>query len=660
VLTLRPKPTSIAALPKTLVLEDPASNALQSRIERIAPSDAPVLITGETGTGKELVARQLHALSRRAHKPFVAFNAGAVSEALAESELFGHDKGAFTGAHASKLGWFHAADGGTLFLDEIGDLPPSLQVKLLRVLQEGEVTPIGSRTPTAVDVRIIAATNVDLQAAMREKRFRDDLFYRLNVASVVLRPLRERRGDILPLALHFVARYEARLGRSGTRLSPCALARLLAHRWPGNVRELENAVHNALLVCDGAELVAEDFELVPSLREAPREPEPEACGADLEVLERTFLSLIERGVPELQRRAEAALFATTYRYAGSNQLETARLLGLSRNVVRARLIEHGLLEGSVRGPKHALAPRLASMPRGSVQEPSRSDALVLRIGFQKLGLLMLAKVHGALDTALAARGVSVQWVEYEGGLEIVEAMSAGELVAGVVGDCPAVFAQVQKVPMVYLAAEPPAPQGTALLVPATSSVRSIADLRGKRVAVSRASQAHYLLIRALEEAGLAVSDVDVQFVAPERGLRAFADGEVAAWSVWDPWLSGARQELGARVLRDATGLLPNSVCYVARRDFAERHGELVSQLLQQLELATAWVKSDPARAAELMAPKLGMSPRALLASLGRELSTRPLDAALIAAQQDIADRLLRLKLISRPVSVADAQWRRPA
>jgi sulfonate transport system substrate-binding protein len=287
---------------------------------------------------------------------------------------------------------------------------------------------------------------------------------------------------------------------------------------------------------------------------------------------------------------------------------------------------------------------------------ARPALTTLRIGFQKLGLLMLAKAYGALDASLAARGVTVQWVEYAGGLEIVEAMSAGELSAGVVGDCPAVFTQVQTVPMVYLAAEPPAPRGTALVVPATSTVRRVSDLRGKRVAVKHASQAHYLLIRALEEAQVDPADVELCFASPERAQRAFTSGEVAAWSIWDPWLSGARQELGARVLRDATGLLPNSVCYVARRDFAEQHGELVSELLRQLEVATAWVKSDPARAADLMAPKLGMSPRALLASLGRELATRPLSTELIAAQQDIADGLLRLKLISRPVSVAAAQW----
>jgi aliphatic sulfonates family ABC transporter substrate-binding protein len=621
---------------KPLVIEDAASRALCERIERIAPSDAPVLITGETGTGKELVARQLHAASRRAHRPFVAFNAGAVTEALAESELFGHEKGAFTGAHVSKQGWFHAADGGTLFLDEIGDLPPNLQVKLLRVLQEGEVTPVGARQPSAVDVRVIAATNVDLRAAMRAKRFREDLFYRLNVASIALRPLRERAGDILPLARHFLAHYQARYGRGGIHLGAAATRLLLAHSWPGNVRELENAIQNALLVCEGDELRPADFTLQT---EAPEPPSP---SADLLALERAYLALIERGVPELHRQAEATLLSAAYRYSDDNQLETARLLGISRNVVRARLIEHGLIEGQVRRPSARRVP-LAGV--------------TLRIGFQKLGLLMLAKAYGALDVALAARGATVEWVEYACGVEIVEAMCAGELVAGIVGDGPAVLAQDRSVPIVYLAAEPPAPGGTALLVPRASSAETLRDLRGARVAVNRGSQAHYLLIRALEEAGLTMADVEVEYMTPARAQAAFARGDVAAWSVWDPWLSTAREELGARILRDCSGLMKNSAYYVARRDFAEQHGELIRELLQQLELATSWVKSDPARAADLIAPKLGIPPRALLASLGRDLAARPLDAELIADQQQVADHLLALKLITRQVSVADAQWK---
>ncbi len=656
-LTLAASATLPVTRTKSVVFEDRASRALRTRVERIAPSDAPVLITGETGTGKELVARQLHALSRRAHAPFVAFNAGAVSEALAESELFGHEKGAFTGATANKLGWFQAANGGTLFLDEIGDLPLSLQVKLLRVLQEGEVTPIGARSALPVDVRIISATNVDLRAAMREKRFREDLFYRLNVASLSIRPLRERPLDIVPLARHFVARYALKLGRNEPNLAQGAVDRLLRHAWPGNVRELENAVHNAVLVCSGGSIEADDFELACD----DAQDESSAAATDLSALEGALAGLIERGVPNLPEKVQQTLLATAYRCAEGNQLATGRLLGMTRNVIRARLIEHGIIPPNSRGstPLAQLAVRRRACP---VAHPNRRTPyavgdLTLRIGFQKLGLLMLAKAHGALEATLAERGVRVEWVEYGAGIEIVEAFAAGELAAGIVGDCPAVFAQTQDVPIVYLAAEPPAPRGTALVVTSTSTIRSVHELRGKRVAVNRAAQAHYLLLRALEEVAVHPSEVEICFTSPTRALHAFQQGELDAWSVWDPWLSTARIELGARVLRDSTGLLPNSAYYLARRDYADQHPEVIDALLSQVADLATWVRRDPGRAAELLAPRLGMSPRALLASFSRELCPQPLDARSIAGQQEIADGLLRLQLIQRPVSIADAQWR---
>jgi aliphatic sulfonates family ABC transporter substrate-binding protein len=620
-----------------MVCEDPASLALSALIERIAPSDVPVLISGETGTGKEVVARQVHALSRRAEGPFVAVNAGAFSETLIESELFGHERGAFTGAHANKAGWFEAADGGTLFLDEIGELPLPLQVKLLRVLQEGEVTPVGARRALPVDVRVIAATNVDLRAAIRQKRFREDLFYRLNVTSLRLPPLRDRPADILPLAQHFIAVYERKLDQSGGRLSPSAAQRLVGYRWPGNVRELENAIRHALLVRRGSELTATDFPLAAD--ELSIAPEASELGA----LERALEGLFERGVPDLQERVEAALLTSAYRFCGRNQLETARMLGMSRHVVRARLIEHGELQGQVR--------RNLSGARPHANGPE-----LLRIGYQKLGLLMLVKGSGSLDAALAARGVQIEWVEYAGGIQLVEALRSEHLDAAVLGDCPAVFAQAQDVPIVYLAAEPPAPRGTALVVPEGSALCRVSELRGRRVAVNRAAQAHYLLLRALEEAGVASDEVEICFEPPERALDAFQNGEVDAWAIWDPWLSSARLDFRARVLRDSTGLLKNSAYHVARRDFAERHPELIAELLTHLQLAAQWVKSDPERVGALLAPGLGLSSRALLASLERELTTSPLSEELIAAQQDIADRLLRLRLIPHAVTVADAQW----
>jgi aliphatic sulfonates family ABC transporter substrate-binding protein len=646
-----------------MVFEDPVSRRLLARIDRIARSSATVLLTGETGSGKELVARELHARSERAAQPFVAVNAGAFSESLIEAELFGHEKGAFTGAHVAKAGWFETAHGGTLFLDEIADLPLTLQVKLLRVLQEGEVTRVGSRQPIPVDVRLIAATNVDLTAAIRGKHFREDLYYRLRVASITVPPLRDRRADILPLARHFATLYARKLGQAEpVELASSAEQLLLAHSWPGNIRELENAIHHALIVREGERITADDIHLGPPilLGLAEEAEADEALTGEREVmadLERVLVSLLDQKLPDLHTRIEAALLATTYRYCGRNQLETARLLGMSRNVVRARLIEHGELRGPLRRPAAEVKPQLvrASIVRPNAWSWSRPRP-VLRIGYQKLGLLMLVKGYGAFDAALASRGVRVEWVEYAGGIQLVEALQTRELAIGVVGDCPAVFAQAEDVPIVYVAAEPPSPRGTALIVPANSSVKRVEDLRGKRVAVNRAAQAHYLLLKALEEAGVDHEDVEIRFEQPDRALRAFQLGEIDAWGIWDPWLSSARLDFGARVLRDATGLMKNSAFYLARRDFAEQQPELIVELLRHVQVAAQWVKRDPIRAADMIAPELGLSARALMASLERELRTAPLSTELIEAQQVIADTLLRLQLITRPISVAEAQW----
>jgi len=642
-------PLSVRA--KALVFDDPLSRALLARIERIAPSDAPVLVTGETGTGKELVARQLHALSLRSARPFVAVNAGAFSAQLVESELFGHERGAFTGAHSSKAGWFEAAHGGTLFLDEIGDLPLLLQVKLLRVLQEGEVARVGSRTPIPVDVRLIAATNVDLRAAMAAGQFREDLFYRLKVSSLSIPPLRERPGDIPALARHFLERYAHKLGRPEITIGTQAERSLLEHVWPGNIRELENAIHHALLVCQGPELTPQDLQLEPSRSFTPPAlADIESADAQLVKLEQAVLGLLKLGVPDLHRRVEAAVLGATFRHCERNQLETARQLGISRNVVRARLIEHGELQGPVRRAPGSVPP---------VSSVRRATAGTIRIGYQKLGLLMLVKAYGAFDAALAARGRSVNWIEYEGGIQIVGALRARELDLGIVGNCPAVFAQAEDVPIVYVAAEPPAPRGAALVVPEHSQVRSVTELRGRRIAVNRASQAHYLLLKALAEAAVDVNDVEICFEPPERALRSFQSGAVDAWSIWDPWLSSARLDFGARVLRDAQGLLNNSAYYVARREFAERSADTITELMTQLQMAAHWAKKDPSRAADLLAPGLGFSSRALVASLERELRPIPINPELVRAQQDVADTLLELHLIPRAVSVADAQWHLP-
>ncbi len=319
------------------VFADPASQAMQAMLDRLAPTDATLLIVGETGTGKEMVARYIHANSRRREKPFLAVNCGALSETLAEAELFGHEKGAFTGAVRAQRGWFEAAAGGTLLLDEIGDLPLPLQVKLLRVLQEREVTRLGSRAATPIDVRVIAATNIDLQAAIAAKRFREDLYFRLNVATVTLPPLRERKAALPVLARHFVKLYGDRLGRPNIRISNCALHRLGRHAWPGNVRELENVIHNAVLLTHGEVIESHHLQMTAAPADFPR----------AESLESTLRAVMEQamrdGAPDVFARVERALVQSALDLADGNQVRAAEYLGVSRNTLRTQLSHMGVI-----------------------------------------------------------------------------------------------------------------------------------------------------------------------------------------------------------------------------------------------------------------------------------------------------------------------------
>ena len=337
---LQSRSLSLSVRATALVFEDPVSRRLLEQIERIAPSDATVLVVGETGTGKELVARHIHALSNRSKNVFGALNCAALSEHLIESELFGHEKGSFTGALTSKEGWFETANKGSLFLDEVGDLPFGMQAKLLRVLQEREVVKVGSRQPVPVDVRIIAATNVNLEEAVAASHFRADLYYRFNVATIQLSPLRDRPGDILPLARHFLKIYGDRLGYSDVKLLPSTELTLLNYEWPGNIRELENAVHRALLVCPSNFLRPEDFKL-SGVRASENGPTISTTS-----LESAIQRLCEQAPPKLFDIVEETVIRTAYAFCEGNQVQTAHLLDISRNVLRHKLALYGMLPNS--------------------------------------------------------------------------------------------------------------------------------------------------------------------------------------------------------------------------------------------------------------------------------------------------------------------------
>jgi sigma-54-specific transcriptional regulator len=348
------------------VFSDPQSRALQDLIKRIAPSEATALIMGETGTGKELVARHVHALSRRSTSNFVAINCGAFSETLIESELFGYERGAFTGAQQGKAGWFETANGGTLFLDEIGDLPLAMQVKLLRVLQEREVVRLGGRKAIPIDVRLIAATNVDLAEAVRAGRFREDLFYRLQVVTLPLKPLRERAGDILPLTRHFLQMYAQRLHVADPVVTAEADQALLAYPWPGNIRELENVIHRALLVCQQGVITAADLHLPSWHTQAAAVPVPvplpqvahEVVPVDTGAAPRLLASSGDGTYAELRQAWQLLLHSDrtiefenmvlqlaedAWRHNLCNQVRTAKQLNISRNILRTYLKKSDLL-----------------------------------------------------------------------------------------------------------------------------------------------------------------------------------------------------------------------------------------------------------------------------------------------------------------------------
>jgi transcriptional regulator with PAS, ATPase and Fis domain len=294
----------------------PAMAAIKKTVSKIAPTDATVLITGENGTGKDVLAKEIHAHSARSGKPLVAVDAGAITETLFESELFGHVKGAFTDAHTDHVGKFEQAEGGTLFLDEIGNIPPHLQAKLLRAIQNRSIVPVGGTQARPVNIRLICATNMNLEELVREGRFREDLYYRINTVHITLPPLRERKGDIVPLAERFISEFAVKYHRSISGLDDGARAILESHRWSGNIRELQNCMEKAVILSDGSILTAKDISIDS---QTTRSEHGFKDGRDEETL-----------VKEAMQRCAGNISAA------------AKMLGVSRPTFYAKLKKYGL------------------------------------------------------------------------------------------------------------------------------------------------------------------------------------------------------------------------------------------------------------------------------------------------------------------------------
>jgi two-component system, response regulator FlrC len=340
---LPPDPELIAAVlaavandHRELVYRDEAMAQVIKLAQQIAPSDASVLITGESGTGKEVLARYVHAKSGRARRPFISVNCAAIPESLLESELFGHEKGAFTGAIARRIGKFEEASGGTLLLDEISEMDVRLQAKLLRAIQERVIDRVGGTRPVAVDIRIIATSNRNLAEAARDGRFREDLLYRLNVVNLKIPPLRERPADVLELAQHFVRLYAQANGLPQRPLSAEARRQLVLDRWPGNVRELENTMHRAVLLSSGAEIGPEAIIAPDGARlDNPRSPSPAVAHATL-AAEQVARALVGRTVADVERD----LILETLKHCLGNRTHAANILGISIRTLRNKLNEY--------------------------------------------------------------------------------------------------------------------------------------------------------------------------------------------------------------------------------------------------------------------------------------------------------------------------------
>ncbi len=323
----------------------PAMTELRRLAERVAPANSTVLVTGESGTGKEVVARLIHALSPRSAEPFVPINLGGIPETLLESELFGYEKGAFTGAESRKIGLFELAAGGTLFLDEAGDMPIALQVKLLRVLQDKRIMRLGGTRQIPIDVRVIAATNKDLESAVRAGSFREDLFYRLAVIRLKIPPLRERRGDIPLLAARFAARFAREMGKGTVGIDEDALRLLASYPFPGNVRELENAVERAVILCDGPRLALRDFSFAGAdmgfSSDSGVRADPHAAGSAAPPPDTAQGVGVEGGPLDLRTLEKRAVEAALSRNGGHRE-RTAAELGITRRTLLNKMNDYGL------------------------------------------------------------------------------------------------------------------------------------------------------------------------------------------------------------------------------------------------------------------------------------------------------------------------------
>ncbi len=345
-----------------LVARAPGMNSCIRLGKRGAASGIPVLIEGESGVGKEMFARAIQGESDRVGRPFISVNCGAIPENLVESTLFGHEKGSFTGANAKHLGKFQEADGGTLFLDEVAELPLDMQVKLLRAIQEGEIDPVGSRRPVKVNVRLISATNRNMIEMVKQGKFREDLYYRLNVFPIMVPPLRDRREDIPDLIQHFITRIAAEEGRKVRGVDPHALSMLMAYAWPGNVRQLENTVFRAIVLCEGDVLLVQDFPQIASLVDGyevtiPPAPQatapvglvmPKAIGAHVADGSALGISIVTDGghIRKLEDVEADMIRLALHRYRGQMS-EVARKLGIGRSTLYRKMRDFGLEEAAV-------------------------------------------------------------------------------------------------------------------------------------------------------------------------------------------------------------------------------------------------------------------------------------------------------------------------